>query len=1033
MRSLLRTALVALVGALGVGVGSAPAATRQTAAAGLDRYPSEAWILEFENHKVRFEDNGTGREEWDGRVRIQSEAGVRQWGQLVEYYVAAFDRVEFKYVRVVKPDGTAQAVAPDKVMELTSPVATAFPIYSDQRQKHLAVPDLRPGDALEFGTVRNIHTPLAPGHFWFATSFQRTQIALDERLEIDVPRGRELHVRTADGLEPEVGEDGERRLYRFRHAQTSLEDVENARKLARRRRDAAPADVVVSSFRSWAELGAWYRGLERDRLVPTEEIRAKARELTRGLSTDAQKIAALYEYVATKVRYVAISFGQGAVQPHAARETLANGYGDCKDKHTLLAALLADSGIQAHAALISTTRNADADVPYLQFDHVVTAVRAGGERLIWLDTTMEVAPFGLLSPQLRGRRALLVPSDDAARLVETPTETPLPAESRLEVEARLDEAGKWSERRTETYRGDFEIAPRLGFRLAPRAQWKTNAERGLRHQSRGREVIPEAVEIDVSEPAATRDPFVVRINYSLPGMVELTGRPVLHLPTDAIGYLPPAEDLLVGENRRLFLNGPWTTHYRGRIELPSGWTAKPNVAVSVSEDFGEYTSSYSFEGRTLTIQRTLTIKSLTLAPERAGAYDQWRAKIAADRQDGFYLESVAVVSADANAAEAEKRYKAGIAHYERGEYPSAVASLQDAVELAANHNDAWARLGRAYQDQNQTELAISAFRKQIEIAPAHFEAHRDLGRALWTSQQLAEAQASFLKALEIKPEDAWTRWRLGALYLAQKKFEAALASLENAAARDPRNWRVQMDLATAHLGLAQDAQAFAAFDSAVMLSPTPLTWNNAAWQLCLAGKRLERAREWAESAVVATAAHLRSLVAEQVTESNLPLTRSLVSYWDTLGWVHFRRGDFESAEPYLRAADALMPNHEITEHYRQLRERRSTAPATTAVNVLDTKLQRPKGCTSNCRATALLVLASTGSVVAARLTRGDLALEPAIGGLLGARHDFRFPDTSPTQVIVPAALECPEKGGCRLVLGASAAAPTGPATTLNQP
>ena len=70
------------------------------------------------------------------------------------------------------------------------------------------------------------------------------------------------------------------------------------------------------------------------------EIRAKAAELTKGKSYDLDKIQALYDYVATNFRYISLSFGVGRYQPHSAADVLHNQYGDCKDKHTLLASLL---------------------------------------------------------------------------------------------------------------------------------------------------------------------------------------------------------------------------------------------------------------------------------------------------------------------------------------------------------------------------------------------------------------------------------------------------------------------------------------------------------------------------------------------------------------------------------------------------------------------------------------------------------------------------------------------------------------------
>jgi transglutaminase-like putative cysteine protease len=119
-------------------------------------------------------------------------------------------------------------------------------------------------------------------------------------------------------------------------------------------RAAEPHDVMLTTFRTWEDVGRWYAGLIRDREQPTAEVRTKALDLVRGLTSDSAKVRALYDFVSREFRYVSLSFGIGRYQPHAAAEVLANRYGDCKDKHTLLAALLAAIGIRAHPALISS-------------------------------------------------------------------------------------------------------------------------------------------------------------------------------------------------------------------------------------------------------------------------------------------------------------------------------------------------------------------------------------------------------------------------------------------------------------------------------------------------------------------------------------------------------------------------------------------------------------------------------------------------------------------------------------------------------
>src|SRR6202795_3744788 len=81
----------------------------------------EASIFERILNRARFENDGTGVEETEAVIRIQSQAGVEQFGQLVFGYSSATEKLEVEYVRVRKPDGqvvvtkesTAQDFAPD--------------------------------------------------------------------------------------------------------------------------------------------------------------------------------------------------------------------------------------------------------------------------------------------------------------------------------------------------------------------------------------------------------------------------------------------------------------------------------------------------------------------------------------------------------------------------------------------------------------------------------------------------------------------------------------------------------------------------------------------------------------------------------------------------------------------------------------------------------------------------------------------------------------------------------------------------------
>src|ERR1700744_4604515 len=91
--------------------------------------------------------------------------------------------------------------------------------------------------------------------------------------------------------------------------------------------------------------------------------RRKQTTLTKGLTTDEDKVHAIFNDVALHVHYVGLDFGIGRYQPHPADDVLSNEYGDCKDKHTLLVSLFKAAGIEAWPALISSSRELDSDTP----------------------------------------------------------------------------------------------------------------------------------------------------------------------------------------------------------------------------------------------------------------------------------------------------------------------------------------------------------------------------------------------------------------------------------------------------------------------------------------------------------------------------------------------------------------------------------------------------------------------------------------------------------------------------------------------
>ena len=437
-------------------------------------YSDESFVIEKAVTRYRFENDGTGKKEVTARIRVQSEAGVQQWGQVLMGYNSANERVEIPYVRVRKEDGSTVVAPPDSVQDLSAPVEHEAPVYTDYRQKHITVPGLRPGEVLEYDMVTVIHTALAPGQFWTEYDFDKNNIVLDEELEIDIPRDRTVKLKTKPGIDPKISEEKGRRIYRWASSLTEREDDKDKdknKKKKRKKPDESPA-VEMTTFNSWEDVGRWYAALEKDRRQPTPEIRVKAAELTKGQTTDLGKTEALYDYVAKNFRYVSLSLGLGRYQPHAASDVLHNQYGDCKDKHTLLESLLEAEGLHASSVLINSSRKLDPDVPSpSQFDHVITLLPLGKEE-VWMDSTTEVAPFQLLSFNIRKKTALVIPEDGLPHLEETPPDPPMPNTQVQTLDGTINDLGKLNAKVSYTVRGDAELLMRIIFRRVQNSQWQ---------------------------------------------------------------------------------------------------------------------------------------------------------------------------------------------------------------------------------------------------------------------------------------------------------------------------------------------------------------------------------------------------------------------------------------------------------------------------------------------------------------------------------------------------------------------------------
>lgn len=1034
-------------------------------------YSQEAVVVEQLNTAYRFERDGTGQRELSLRVKVQSDAGVERFGQLIFGYSSANEKLDMDYVRVRKADGTVVNAATTDIQDLTAPIAREAPIYTDSRQKHITVPGLRPGDVLEYRIVWTIHTALAKDHFWVEHDFvKKSLIVLDDQLTVNIPAASKVKLKIEPGFDPAIKEQDGRRIYSWKHAnlKTASEEEEERKKKEEAEEadeeeeaeeaDEVRPDVQLTTFQSWDEVGKWYADLQKDRVVPDEKIKVKAEEIIKGRTTEKDKAQALYEYVAKNFRYVSLSLGQGRYQPHAATDVMVNQYGDCKDKHTLLASMLAATGLRAYPVLMNSARKIDVDMPSPgQFDHVISAIPLGNETL-WADTTSEIAPVGLLSPRLRNKKALMIPTSGPARLETTPAEPPFLSSELVNVEGTVDDLGKITAKAKLVLHGDAEMFMRYMFRRTPKGNWKAlGFYLGMASGVHG-----EVTDINISDSADLTKPFEIDFTVTKSDFLDWSSKKLkVELP------FPPFRLQQFGGRRGaskkpLELGPPIDISYSLKITLPSKYQARLPLALKVARDYAEYAATYKLEGQTLIGTRTLRLRQREIPAERLQDYQAFAAAARSDAAQTLALETdVAGTPAIPDSAKTEDLIQAAQAASGNRNFVVAEQLLRRVLEKEPKHKTIRRTLGFVLAEQRKYKDAVEVLQEQVKINPYEDYAYNLLGRVYWRQQDYANAEQSFRKQIEVTPLDQYAHANLGQMLVEWRKYKEAVPELEQAISLTPEEELLHVSLGRAYLNLGENEKSIKAFEEALKLDRSPLVLNDIAYYLAVEGVQLDKAVQYAESAVASMANSLRNVEVGTLTMDDLHNVSSLAAYWDTLGWVYFRKGDLDAAEKYLKAAWMLQQHSEVGHHVGAVAEKRGnkqeairlyaqgvvadrvvpearesllklTAPDSIEKLLETARQELPSynkfdmgqlvpNLKEPAEAEFFIVIAPDASrnaqVVDVKFIKGADSLKPLASQLKSVKYSLIFPDAAPTKIVRRGALLClPKPGPCTFTL-----------------
>ncbi len=321
-------------------------------------------------------------------VRVNTFSAVENYRVQYESYSADSQSLTVQKARIFKPDG--RIIERSAIRE--HGMNERYKMFFDYRSTSIHFDELAPGDVIEIryrldDTARN---NLFADYFGFLEPLRKTEPITHAEVVVLAPKDKKLYWNhPVEAPEPLVEARGDEVLYRW--LAQDVPKIKNEPNMPSLFEIAAP--LKVSTFKDWQHMGSWYWGLIEDQLDAGEELRSKAREIAAGAESVEEKVKAVYDWVVRNTRYIGLEFGIHSYKPYQVNDIYQRKFGDCKDKASLMVAMLDELGVKAQMVVLRTS-NLGAIEPYPpalnMFNHAIAYVPALD---LYLDGTARIRGY----------------------------------------------------------------------------------------------------------------------------------------------------------------------------------------------------------------------------------------------------------------------------------------------------------------------------------------------------------------------------------------------------------------------------------------------------------------------------------------------------------------------------------------------------------------------------------------------------------------------------------------------------------------
>ncbi len=548
------------------------------------------------------------------------------------------------HVWSVGPDGHEYQMKDDEMMEIGYPGQGNF--YEDMRIKLAKPAGLDPGGVVAYEYEQR-NAPYEHESTWF---FQDDIPHMQQSYTLELPAGYAYQTVWAhhELVKPADLEGGR---YRWDLSTTPAIDLDRVPMapsmkslMGRMTIHYAPKGQTSSPIGTWQEVGDFYDQLARDRMVSNPEIAAKTAELVAGKADFYDKIESVGEFVQKQIRYFVIEKGIGGRQPHPAADIFHNRYGDCKDKATLLSAMLSSVNVHSILVLVDSDRGfVDPLAPSVLGNHAIAAIEIpkgyespklrsvvlakSGRRYLIVDPTSEKTPFGQLESGLQGGYGVLVEGKES-EIVELPVLSPTLNTVNRSAKFELQPDGSLKGNIVEKRFGDLSSYRRYLYTMGDAKEQKKDLDRILSLDFGSFNVTEfkvENAEVLNKDLTTSFNLSADRFGRTMGGLLMVRPRV---LGSEGMALDKKARSIPIDLRQTMVAKDDFT------IVIPADYMVDelPDP-VKLDVGFASYESSSQLTGTSLHYTRTYTVRQVSLPADRYADVQRLAAAIDADEQN----------------------------------------------------------------------------------------------------------------------------------------------------------------------------------------------------------------------------------------------------------------------------------------------------------------------------------------------------------------------------------------------------------------